>query len=1462
MTVWGFRNGRPERPVWRLSFSCCLLALLLAARLSLPLPAARAAAGNGGPQGLGLTVAEQRFLAQHPRIRIGVDPDYPPFDRIAANGRYEGMGADYCRLLADRLGVRFEVVQGLDWQGVLAGVRNGAVDMVPVVTPTPERRQYLFFTRPYLRYPLVIVTRRSAPPVAGLHDFTGRRLGVVRGYATVEILRQRFPQIEPYVVPDVLAGLLAVSTGQVGGFLTDLAVALYLAAEHAITNVVPAAPAGIRQPGFSMGVRRDWPLLVSILDKALSSVTPEEHRQIRQRWLGKSGVVDRMGQGSPLLSEEEERWLQDHPTFRLGVDPAWPPFEFFDKAGVYSGIAADYVTAISDRLGVRMAPVSGLSWSEVLELAARREIDILPCATKTPDRSRYLLFTRPYLDLPMVIVTRSDYPLVSGIGDFADGRLAVVRDYVSHELVRRDHPGMRLHLVPSIDAGLEAVAAGRADGFVGNIAAVSYATERLGLTDIKVAAPTPYRFTLAMAVRDDWPQLVAILDKALASIPAQDKERFYQTWTRVRVEREVDWRAVRRIALAIGGVALLLVGASLYWTRRLAVEVRTRRRAEAELLKLTRAVEFSPASVVITDRQGTIEYVNPAFTEATGYPAAEVLGQNPRILKSGRQDDAFYTDLWQTILAGRVWRGDFCNRRKDGSEFWESASIAPITDDTGQITHFVAVKEDITERKRAEEELARAKERAEAATRAKSEFLANMSHEIRTPMNGILGMCHLCLQTMLSGRQRDYLEKIEFSARSLLRIIDDILDFSKIEAGRLSMETVEFFLADVLSNLLAMTASQAEDKGLEFLVRQEPDVPEGLKGDPLRLTQVLLNLVNNAVKFTDRGEVELAISVEEKDENRVVLRFSVRDTGIGLSPAEQERIFHAFVQADSSVSRQYGGTGLGLVICSRLVAMMGGEMSLRSAPGQGATFTFTAAFGRHDRVKASRTVPAAMAGMRVLVADDNESARQTLAAMLRGTGFDVHLVASAGECLADVARAAEQGRPYHLLLLDYRLGDGDGISVARQLGEMVAEAGRPRIVMVTAYGGEPVRAAAVAAGIDDFLAKPVTPSALFDAIVSSLCRPESGDGEACAALRPRDDGGGTGLVPELRGRRVLVAEDNPINQQVAAELLASWGLEVVCAADGREAVRLAASQRFDLVLMDIQMPGMDGLAATRSIRAQGGRLAGLPIVAMTAHATGEARSQCLAAGMNAHLVKPLDPDGLRSVLLAFLGPGGSRDGGAGEAAGDGGAALLDPDAALRRLAGNRELYQRLLAGFVREQQGVPAAIRAALAAGDREEARRLAHTLKGVSGNIGAMAVHLQAKRLEAAIGTGDATLPAGAVDALAEALAATGAEISRFLGNVPPPATREGQWGGEEGEDLDQALARLRRLAELHDLEAEDAFLRLEPRLQQSFASECRLLRQAFAGLDFAAAEAVIGKMIVARHARGGHQDQQGEGG
>jgi PAS domain S-box-containing protein len=425
------------------------------------------------------------------------------------------------------------------------------------------------------------------------------------------------------------------------------------------------------------------------------------------------------------------------------------------------------------------------------------------------------------------------------------------------------------------------------------------------------------------------------------------------------------------VALLIALISATLFVVIVLWNRRLAAEITERKVAERELRKLSRVVEQSPAAVLITDPRGRIEYVNPAFSAVTGYAIEEVLGRTPSLLNSGRQDAATYRALWDRIRAGEVWRGELANKRKNGDIFWEHAAIGPIFDENGQITHFCAIKEDITARKQAEAELIQAKEAAEAADRAKGEFLANMRHEIRTPMNALLGMVHLTLATELTPKQRDYLTKTDAAARALLRLLEDILDYSRIETGQVQLEQTRFRLDRVLQQVQQLLQVQSQAKGLALHLELAPEVPLALVGDPLRLTQVLLHLGGNAVKFTERGTVQIRVDLATAP---CLLKFSISDTGIGLSEPLQAKLFERFSQADSSTTRRYGGAGLGLALSKRLSALMGGDIGVHSQPGQGSVFWFTARFDcAQDSAAAS--VPALSgfaSGQRLSALNDNQ----------------------------------------------------------------------------------------------------------------------------------------------------------------------------------------------------------------------------------------------------------------------------------------------------------------------------------------------------------------------------------------------------------------------------------------------------------------------------------------------------------
>ena len=699
-------------------------------------------------------------------------------------------------------------------------------------------------------------------------------------------------------------------------------------------------------------------------------------------------------------------------------------------------------------------------------------------------------------------------------------------------------------------------------------------------------------------------------------------------------------------------------------------EFTERKKAEENLQKLSMATEHSPVSVVITDPQGAIEYVNPAFCRVTGYSFDEATGQNPRILSSGIESPEFYQDMWKTITAGREWHGELANKKKNGEIYWESISISPILNRKEEITHFVAVKEDITEKKafeadlktRAEnladtrlamlnmmDDLEEAKGVAEEATKAKSDFLANMSHEIRTPMNAIIGMSHLALKTDLTAKQQDYIGKVQSSADALLGIINDILDFSKIEAGKLDMESVPFHLEDVLDNLANLVSLKTEEKGLKLLFEVNNEVPTGLVGDSLRLGQIMINLANNAVKFTEKGQIVVGVSPVAVTDEKAELQFSVEDSGIGLTEEQRGKLFQAFSQADTSTTRKYGGTGLGLTISKKLTEMMDGKIWVESEPGVGSTFIFTAVFGRHSEKR------------------------------------------------EEISRSR---------------GDVQGLE-------------------------------------------------------------------------------------NIRGARILLAEDNEINQQVAREILEQADLVVEIANDGKEALDMAKKNQYDLILMDIQMPEMNGFEATKAIRelkdpetSDQHPASSLPIIAMTAHAMAGDREKSIEGGMNDHVVKPINPDELFSALVKWIKPG-EREfvPKTGEETQEGTPATpsakvelpekiegIDLKEGVIRVGGNEKLYRTLLMKLRDDYAATDQEIKNLLQSEKAGEAERLAHSIKGVAGNVGAGLLQESAAALEHAIKEGE-------TDSYEEKISAFGEVLKDVV-------TALGVLGEEEAETADSDKA------------------------------------------------------------------------
>jgi two-component system, sensor histidine kinase and response regulator len=1019
-------------------------------------------------------------------------------------------------------------------------------------------------------------------------------------------------------------------------------------------------------------------------------------------------------------------------------------------------------------------------------------------------------------------------------------------------------------------------------------------------------------------------------------------------------------------------------------------DITERMQSEEQHRLQSAALEAAANAIVITDNNGTIHWVNTAFTALTGYTREEAMSGDPSILKSGTHPPEFYKDLWNTVLAGDFWHGEVVNKRKSGGLYSEEMTITPVKNADGEVTHFVAIKQDISERKRAEkamidseerlnliiegaelaawdwnpatdkliindrwaemlgyepdelgvhtatalvteamhpddqvssgqimeatlkgevaayktqyrlrtksggwnwvlalgrviardeennptrvaginmditerkqmeadlihermqlqkildsspiavtistdsivryandrfvklsglktgdpvqfnyvkiedrehvlkelssvgsisdfqfqgygkdkevrdllasyyvteydgkpsvfawlvdisdlkkieQELIVAREAADEANRTKSDFLANMSHEIRTPMNAVIGMAYLTLQTELSSKQRDYVNNIQASAKNLLGIINDILDFSKIEAGKLDMEKAPFNLNETFNQLATLIYVKAEEKDLEIIFDIQPDVPVSLIGDPLRLEQILVNLGSNALKFTNEGEIIFTVELCHETDDEVTLQFSVRDSGIGMTPEQKARLFKAFTQADTSTTRNYGGTGLGLAISKQLVEMMAGEIWVETKSGEGSTFTFSVTLGRgpEDMERSPRNKNI-LRDHKILVVDDNAMAQKIVCSYLET--FTQHVsVADSGEEALGILENAPSDDPYGLVVLDWKMPKMNGIEVAKKIRQHPQLYKAPALVMVTAYGRSELEGLTEGIGLSGFLTKPFSQSSLLDSIMDALNFEEK-----AAALTPTDNYMlEASAWAALNGVRVLLAEDNEINQQVATGILEMIEIVVEIANNGEEAVEKLKTGIYDVILMDVQMPVMDGYTATREIRASGKEYQNIPIIAMTAHAMMGDQDKSLAAGMNDHVTKPIDPEILFSSLLKWVKPGESKapesvsKETAEQAAKE--ESMTAPDLpgiafqeGLARIGGNEKLYRKIMRNFYNDYPESTAQIREALEQEDHELAQLLAHTIKGVAGNISAGDLQAAAAHLEAAI--------------------------------------------------------------------------------------------------------------------------------
>ncbi|MDR3414729.1 MAG: response regulator [Nevskia sp.] len=1122
-----------------------------------------------------------------------------------------------------------------------------------------------------------------------------------------------------------------------------------------------------------------------------------------------------------VLNGEERQFLAQHPVVRWTADPALAPVIFEDVNGVPGGLAKDYINEIQARLGIQFEYRHAANWSEAVAMMKSGEADAILPVQPNPEWEKAWTFSRSMLPAyHSTVMGREDAPHFERLEELDGRRWALVMDLDESNHILLELPHLQPLWVNNDGEAVQAVAEGRADYAVGNAAVLSHAARTHSLANLEMLGSVGLARHSDIAVRKDWPELVQLIDRALQAIPASRQDEISRRWIEAPVNRGLDPAEVRSWALEVGvpvaGLVLLIV----LWALRLRREVRLRKSAEAEArAQAERSSRAQQSLLDITDRvpgavfqtqynSGGLNFlfVSSNIADLIGVSREAVLADVRNFFKVVVPEDlpGLFASMRAAADPQAAWRYDFrvCHGQT-GKIMWVNGQARPRLYGNGNLV-YTGYLFDLTPQKEMETELARAREAAEAAAKAKGEFLANMSHEIRTPMNAIIGMSHLALQTDLTSKQRNYLSKIETAAQSLLGIINDIRDVSKIEAGKLTVEKVDFSLQALLDNLTALIGQKAQDKGLELLLKVDPRIPNDLVGDPLRLGQILTNYCTNAVKFTEKGEVVVSADLLESGPDGIFVRFAVKDTGIGMTPEQKASLFQAFQQADTSTSRKYGGTGLGLAIVKRLTAMMDGEVGVDSEFGQGSTFWFTARLGVQKDAKPALSVAAEdIAGKRVLVVDDNATAREILCTLLRMLGLEVTPCASGAEAL-QALKQADADRPYDMMLLDWQMPVLTGVETARRIRADADLRHQPLIIMVTAYGREDMLQELRDVVIHGMLVKPVNASILLDAVM-----------DACGtSLRQAVQRKHEILVPpkDLRGAHVLLVEDNEINQEVACEILAKAGVEVAVANNGREAVDMVRRTPYDLVLMDMQMPVLDGIGATVEIR-QDPRFDGLPIIALTADVMSADIERCHAVGMNDHIGKPIDVKELFEKLSRWLQR--APEHGAADAAAPKPAAEelpvaldgIDQERGVRNMAGDRALYRRMLIKFGATQTETPQRVRAALERGDRSGAVREAHTLKGLAGNIGAAKLQALAAALEQALARSE--------EDTTGRLAATAAELARVIAALAPlhGQTGEQQQGAAaetrapvDMERLGKVLVELRQRLEDNDTAASDS--------------------------------------------------------
>ena len=1260
-------------------------------------------------------------------LMIACDNDYLPFTVLDFKGRPAGMLVDIWRLWGQKTGRQVDFFFS-DWPGTIEALKNKQADIHSGLFFSEKRAAWVNFSQPFYEIESGVFYPAQKDKIKTLEEIADENVGVYRGSYQESFLHEHYPQTKTIPFESVELMYKAMIQGRIAAFFAEVCDAhtMLIRAGQPHNLAIMESPRFSKQVYAAVAKHRHD--LIKIINAGLQAITLEELLEIEARWMvnPEFRILAKRNKQIIKFNAVEKKWLARHPVIRMGIESAWAPFEFVDQSGTYKGMSSDYIHIFEQKLGLKIKHIPGLAWHEVLKKAKKREIDILPCIARTPDRDAYLNFTRPYLSLPVVLITRNDAPLISSLRDLKGQKLAMIQGYAIQEWIERDHPHQKFILVKNVEDGLRKVIGGDAAAYAGSLSVVSFLINKKRLQTLKIAASTPYTYELSVGVRKDWPELIWMLDKCFMKISERQHSRIYNRWISVEMENKIDWDFIKYLTGSILGIILLILLGVILWNLSLARQIKKRKKAEKDLEEsnaLQKLILENAMLGIAFVKNYRFEWVNPQMETMLGFATKDFQGASIQMLYSDHEKYEWMSKHAHDVLQKGETFDDLLELERNSGKLWcrlVGKALDPKIPHAGSVW----LLDDITDLVQAEKEMKKAVKDAEIANYAKSEFLANMSHEIRTPMNGVIAAADLALQERLSFNTEKYLRIIHSSGHALLGIINDILDFSKIEAGKLDLEQVPFMVNEVLEKVINMFINKAQEKGVELFIDIDPQASMAVMGDPLRLRQIITNLVGNAIKFTHRDQsITIGVSAEGKEKDMARLNFFVKDTGIGMHPEYLQKLFEPFGQADSSTARKYGGSGLGLTICKQLVEMMDGEIHAESEYGKGATFYFSIQTKLQKNPPPELKVPDDLKNFNILVVDDSMDSRNTIKKILKSFGFKVQMVSQGSEALAEL-----KNNHYNLVIMDWLMPAMDGFETSQKIRRDL-KLNLP-IIMLTGFGNDIDQEKQQAAGINLYLTKPIITTVLFAGIMQVFGKkfiPKSSLNQSRPML--------TSIQQKLKGCRILLAEDNLTNQEIATAVLQKAGMKVEVVSNGRQAVAKVRENTYDAVLMDIQMPVMDGYEATILIRKHESKI---PIIAMTAYAMKDDERKCLEAGMDDYITKPIHQEKLLRTLSQYINnkntdqpalpskPAPDTDLPASLPG-------INVQAAMKALHLDSSTFKHILAGFLRNNLDTNTQIRMAFEKQEWTGLRELAHSLKGSGGNIGAVQLHKTAQILETA---------------------------------------------------------------------------------------------------------------------------------